>query len=426
MNDKTTMYTYHHNVRPTNNKLIFLLKDVASLMVATIPILQHYNGIGANPALVTTIICAIIAMIKLATKKVVIYKSYLLLVLYGLYASFIHGINAIYFLREMVQLIVYLSVINGLFDIPRLIKCYRLIAMAATGLIIIQYICYYIFGFHLQLVSIRLLNPNNVQWFDLVRTGLIGVTGGRLSFYRPSAFFLEPSHFAIYCIPPIVMTLFSTSADNKADLKKALFISVGVLLSTSGMGIAVVMGCWIAFLIFYIYQKGEERRLRLLDLLKVRSQGILLLLVVLFFIAFFTVPFFRNSVMRIFVAESGSNYSAIQGRTTTGIRSLSMLKGIRLLIGFGDIYDISNWNMTAFFFVTFRFGLIGTIIFYSFYLYSLRHLKKEESFWMTVVFILLSVFTVHMFGAYFKMYYTMLILYGYEKELRRRNENWMY
>ena len=77
--------------------------------------------------------------------------------------------------------------------------------------------------------------------------------------------------------------------------------------------------------------------------------------------------------------------------------------------------------MAAFFFVTFTFGWIGTVLYYSFYIYSLFKLKREAQI-MAAVFLILSLFTVHMFGAYYKMYYTMIMLYGYVQYRRDKTE----
>lgn len=382
------------------------------LLVALAPILQHYKGIVINPSLAIIIFMAITAAFKLVTKKVRFGTGFLLLALYGFYASVIHGINLVYLLREITQLVVYLAVINGLFDIKKLLKFSRVIATLATTLIIVQYICYYIFGFHLQLVATSLLDPGNSQWFGLTQTGLIGVTGTRLAFYRPSAFFLEPSHFAIYCIPSIVTELFSKNGDTRIARRRALYISLGVLMSTSGMGIGVVIMCWAIYFGFFYGQHGKVRTVQLKKLLNVRSIAMLLAFVLILVALYVGVPVFRKSVMRIFVSEGGSSITAVQGRTLTGRRALGMLTGIRRYIGFGDIYDISNWNMASFFFVTFRFGWIGTAIFYSFYIYSFMKLRREAQL-MTLIFLILSFFTVHMFGAYYKMFYTMIIMNGY-------------
>ena len=397
--------------------------SILLFLTALTPILQHYKGVFVNPSLAFTSLLAVVALIRLLMRKVKLDVGFLFLLAYSVYASLIHGVNLTYLMREMVQVVVYLAVINGLFEMQKLLRYYRLIAICATVLIILQYICYYILGFHLQLVAISLLDPVNSQWFDLVRTGLIGVTGTRLAFYRPSAFFLEPSHFAIYCIPVIVAILFSRTGDEKRERRTALFISIGVLLSTSGMGIGIVVMCWAIYLVFFYRQKGEARTVRLRKLLNLRSITLFILFIAVIAVLYTSVPVFRQSVRRIFIAEGNSSLTALEGRTVTGRRSLQMLHGVRKFIGFGDIYNIGGWNMAAFYFVTFKFGWVCMSLFYSFYVYSLFHLRRESQM-MTLVFLILSFFTVHMFGAYYKMYYTMIILNGYVQHRQEKTEFW--
>ena len=415
---------------------LFGAGNLLMLLLALAPILQHYRKVIVNPSLAIITIFSVIGLVGLLSlPRIRVNAALLLLMLYGVYASFIHGISILYLLREMVQLVVYLAVINGLVDMKEFLKFCRLIAIFATILIIAQYFCFYILGFHLQLVAIPLLNPDNSQWFGLIRTGLIAVTGKRISFYRPSSIFLEPSHFAIFCIPVLVTTLFSRTGDEKRERLIALFVSGGILLSTSGMGIGIVTMCWALYLVFFFGQKGKVRTIEWKRLFSNRSVKLAFLFVFVMALFFVFVPFLRKSVIRIFISGSGSKHSAIEGRTLTGINSLKLMKGIRKLIGFGDIYDISDWNMAAFFFVTFRFGWLGTALFYSFYVYSLFKLRREAQM-MTVIFLILSFFTVHMFGAYYKMYYTMTILYGYiqccneksestgELEIKRNTASW--
>ena len=397
----------------------FSIRWILLALLAVTPILQHDEGILVNPSLGITSAVAMIALVWLLMQKIKVNAAFLFLAAYGIYASFIHGVDLTLFLREMVQLVIYLAVLNGFFDMLKLRRFCCIIAVCASVLIIVQYICFYIFGFHLQLVAIPLLKQSNSQWFDLIRTGLIGVNGKRMSFYRPSAFFLEPSHFAIYCIPVIATTLFSRTGDTKRSRLVALFVSVGVFLSTSGMGIGVVAACWAIYLLFFFGQKGEARSIRLSKLLDPRAVALFTVLMVVMVGLYAFVPVFRSSVSRIFNLQGIYSTSAIAGRTSTGMRSLTMLKGTKLLFGVGGQYDISDWNMAAFFFVTFKFGWVGTVLFYSFYVYSLFKLRREAQM-MVFIFLPLSFFTVHMFGAYYKMFYTMIILYGY---VQNRQEN---
>ena len=83
-------------------------------------------------------------------------------------------------------------------DTKTLYKTGVFVSMVASAALLLQYACFYVFGFHLQLVPTGLLLPSADQWVLGAQTGLAGITGKMRDFYRPSAFFLEPSHTYIY------------------------------------------------------------------------------------------------------------------------------------------------------------------------------------------------------------------------------------
>lgn len=58
---------------------------------------------------------------------------------------------------------------------------------------------------------------------------------------RCASFFLEPSYFAQYMFPYVVIKLFS---DIKTDIRKAIVVSILVLLSRSGMGVVLLLIIW--------------------------------------------------------------------------------------------------------------------------------------------------------------------------------------
>lgn len=375
------------------------------------PILQHYKSVGVNPALGIMVVFSIYTAFKFFAVKKVTIAPVIPLFVYGLYVSVIHGLNLYVFSREMLNVILAFAVINGYLDIERWKKYYTRVAVAATIVIMIQYVCFYLLRFHLQIIPIGLLSTSCEQWYGLIRTGLIDVTGRRMSFYRPSAFFLEPSHFAIFCIPVVVSILFS-STSTKKNIKTAAFVSVGVFLTTSGLGTVIIGMCWFLYAIFYYKNKRLDKKFELRDILKFRAVILAVGFLVIFVVLYFTLGVFRQAVNRIFIADGASGHTAIEGRTATGIRSLGMLKGTRILTGLGDTISIDNWNMSGFFIAAFKFGIIGVVLFYSFYVINLFKLKGE-AWWMIAIFILLSFFTAHTFSVYYKMHYTFMILQGY-------------
>lgn len=68
-------------------------------------------------------------------------------------------------------------------------------------------------------------------------------TGAVEGMYRPCAFFLEPAQYSQYCTIGLGSCLFT----HRPKTKNALFISLGIFASTSGMGFVSVFAIWGAW-----------------------------------------------------------------------------------------------------------------------------------------------------------------------------------
>lgn len=372
--------------------------------------LQHYQGIATNPSMEIYIVTAAYALMKLIQKRFIVVRPMLPLVAYAVYVSVAHGFAVVTLFREMLQVVIFLAVFNRCIDVKRLLQYCTKIAVAATALLLLQYVFFYLLHTHLQLVPDGLLLDSAEQWVQLVRTGLVGVSGKSTGFYRPSAIFLEPSHFALFCIPVVLINLLHLHADRRS-VKTAAFVSLGILLSTSGMGIVAVVLIWGLYLVFFYKNRRPGKSFRFSSLFTSHALAIVLVFLVALVALYFTVPFFRKSVERILLSSPDEN-TALGARTSTGIRSLGMLTGIHFWLGFGDTVSVKDWNMSGFFLTMFMHGLIGMVLFYMFYIKSL-FVMKREAFWVIFLFVGLSFVTVHMFAAYYRIYYTFIVLQGY-------------
>ena len=65
--------------------------------------------------------------------------------------------------------------------------------------------------------------------------------------YRPASIFLEPSNATYFMVPYLCYVLFcdpSTKRNNKKRFREAIFISLGILFTTSGLGLTVLALTW--------------------------------------------------------------------------------------------------------------------------------------------------------------------------------------
>lgn len=347
---------------------------------------------------------------KLQNEKISVEKIIFPLVLFSLYKAFIHEVNFMGIAQAIVIVIYYFAISEGVINLKSVFKSASRIAQVASILIIVQYVCHYIFGFHLKLVPVSLLLPESSQWIAGAETGQVGINGIRSELYRPSAFFLEPSHMFLYVFPILFVFLLSPNIDNWRR-KIAILLTVGLFLTTSGMGIGVSCFAWILYLGF---NSGKLNNIKLKNVFRIKNLIMLITFCIVFIVLCFTVPFFRDSIVRIFVGESGGS-NAIEGRTAQGFNLIANLTGVKLLIGVTSTTVGIQFNMAGFVATLYKFGIIGTFLSYAFYVKN-AICQKVPYKWIAVVIVFVSFFSAHTHGIFYMLYYVIILMMGYNEK----------
>jgi len=161
--------------------------------------------------------------------------------------------------------------------------------------------------------------------------------------YRPSAFFLEPSHFAQYCIIGLGSCLFS----EHSNIKKAVLISLGVFATTSGMGFVVTIAMWGWW---YITRKKI-------------SIGKIIMLAVISLVALFIlnhISFTQSIISRITADPDSGDYNAIYGRLWWWDTYFGDFSFSAFMSGFGLDNQPEDAYFTGFMKQLFCYGIIGT------------------------------------------------------------------
>jgi hypothetical protein len=325
------------------------------------------------------------------------------------------------------MVVYFLAAVAGCINVAYYIRTTLCIAVAASIGIFLQYICWYLFGFHLQLVATDFLLAESKAWVALAQTGTIGVTGREMGFYRPSSFFLEPSHMFLYLMPHLFLLLLTPNI-NRIRITCAAVLSLGLIFSTSGMGMAVVYGVWMLWLGF-----GGDNRLCFRNIFHIKNILRCVLFTVMFFGICLSVPALQRSILRIFldgetinkVVEElpaiggelssidevgGSN--AVSGRTKFGFAQIKKMRGIELLVGISDSMSQFNFNKAGFVATMYKYGAIGIALSYSLYLYGAAFLKAPCR-WLAIILLVVSFFSAHTHGTFYMMYYSFVLLDGY-------------
>ena len=262
--------------------------------------------------------------------------------------------------------------------IRKIVVCY---AMANVGLVLIQTIGYYIFNVHIQYIPMLLVHEQ-FQGSYVFRE-LSGL-------YRPSALFLEPSHFAAYCCFAIICLLFPRNG--KPNLQKAFLVAAGCLLTTSGMGMALAAMIFLWYFIFCFLLSGKIKnytRKQILIYVVITIIGIVLVC---------QISFVKVALLRVFSTVDG--YNAIVGRL--GLWKLkdaigTMQPGALLCgYGYGTKY---GYYLTGLIDTIYKFGLVGVLLELSCFAY-LMYKERTHYVWCACV-SFFALFTIAHLTAFF-------------------------
>lgn len=389
---------------------------ICALVFALAPLLQHYKGLVENAGFTVLIFITPILLLRTFSKLLegtVEKRSFFAivpLILFYLYTLFIRDFNAMRLGYVLLLIWVFICISNGSINISYFFKIATKIAVLATIIIIFQFITHYLFGRTFDFRPLSLLVSQDVIWVKTAETyGLEGYL------YRPSGFFLEPSHFFLYTFP-IVTVLLLSDVREKKNIRTAVFLSLGLLLSTSGMGIAVMFSLWLLY--FAVYRKNDSSKAVIAKLFSVRNVVIFLLFMIMAYLAYRWLPIIQNTVNRVFIQEEGTT-NAIDGRVRLAQEYARGISGKAVWIGTPNVVRDLDFNLSGFFATYIKWGIFGLFFSYWFYVQGLFKLKGPY-FWMSLIIIIISYFTAHTHGTFYMLYFMMYLMNGYYLNSRSR------
>lgn len=311
--------------------LLEIFDDLYHICMALLPVLYIVNVPGFNMSLGTVILLVFVPYSLVFILKGLNHKSKInvfIFFIFYMYLIFRSDGNTTRIILCCTTFIILYGQMKGATKIKKIRKIIETFAIINVILLVLQIISYYGFHFRIQYI------PRNLIYKEYQNSYVFREFTG---LYRPSALFLEPSHFSQFCIFALISALFPV--EGKEHFKKALAIGIGCILTTSGMGIALTFG------VFSWYMILNRQRLdkKILNILK----WISVLTIVLLILSRTT--FFQTSLQRIFSTVEG--YNAVSGRTHNWDATIGYMHGQTLLFGYGD-------NQTYKFYLT---GLADTI-----------------------------------------------------------------
>lgn len=359
---------------------ISLMQIISAVIIALIPILFSYKQIfSISPTYITLILLMPYVCLKLLKKTHIVLKHMGVLSLYLFYIVINHGITFGDIVVLFIFLLYALAVNNNLFNTICIWKSIIVISCFATCCVLIQAFFFYGMGIQIHMCPTNLMEPSVWEQYGVDSSYSAG--GGTL--FRPAAFFLEPSIYSQYVVLPLMFLRLSEYKGIKRNKWIAIFLSIGIVCSTSGIGIATTLIIWILSYGKDIF--GNKNILK-------GVIGILFLAILLLILFSFIEPF-KESVLRIFGLGNSSDKGALAGRTGGIVFVWDALSRsqTQLLFGTGEyIVRWYTWGFLGSFFRTiYEHGLIGVSLFTLLFLQPGIFLKSWQK-WIALYIIALS------------------------------------
>lgn len=228
-----------------------------------------------------------------------------------------------------------------------LFTCVIRIVKILLALVLVSFSCSYLNPYAVNKYYLKFCDIATymifIQYILFFLTHRSLIVGGYFAFrytsaLRPCSIFGEPSQYTNYLMVALILSIFSNSQDpfykDFANRKK--LYCIGILLSTSGQGYAILALTWVMYILYNGFIQGKLSNAILTTL------GLVI-------IAFFAmkIPIVQNSVGRFFDASTATGYSsAVTGRLV-GFKYLKEFTPLQLAIGTGFGNRVSGIAVTG-------------------------------------------------------------------------------
>lgn len=391
-----------------------VVDKIIAFTMAVAPLLQQYRGLYKNMGYTVLMAVMPFMLLKLifsfqknrVNKRCV--TAIVPFIIFQLYTFVAHtsGFSRLLYLAFVIVL--FLCVACGTVHIPEFIKYSITICKLGSIAVIIQTLSFYLLHYHIRMIPVNLLLPGSDIWINRSIYGL--AKAGDM--YRPSGFFLEPSHMMLYFLPLLCLYLIMPGI-TKERQKTAMLISFGLVISTSGMGIGVVAGVWA---IYYVLYHNNYSRKVLKKLFSLRTIIIAVVAILAVVLAYMFIPIVRSALDRII--GDGESSEAIDGRVRLAKELVSEMTGRDYWLGIGNDREGIDFNLSGYHATAYKWGMIGVILSYWYYVQGLVKLKGAF-FWFTAFILAISYFSAHTHGTFYMLYYTIFLIYGYDVSYRK-------
>lgn len=380
---------------------------VYTVLIALLPILSIYaSGVpGINLGELFLVAFFVYSLVFVKKGSFNSYTHVTILIFFGGYVIFSTLISMFFDSSQINDVMVrtirfcfYIFVIFYLsrkfFSLNYAIKIIKYVSIAGTFYIIIQNISYHFFG-----IILKGFLPFVPVYTSLYETYDYAALY-EMIFYRPTSFFLEPAHYAQYVLIGLLVFLFKEEFNLK-NIISSVFITSGILLSTSGQGLIITTLIWFVYMLDLLFTKRQIRKKRLFGI----GFPIIPLMVLPFLLRSEVI---QNNISRIL---SGGTNTAV-GSRGQGYLTFIMDDSIYIKLfgaGFGNTpYGV--W-FAGFSYILYCLGIVGFLFLLGIFLKY--YIKANSKFIKMLIFVccMLSV-SAEIINSYWIVFMFSLICYN--------------
>lgn len=395
------------------------IKKLFTIAIVLLPILSIYispiNGMDLGTFILLILLPFLfISLIVKKEKKINIPIPMLLLILYTFIGSFFAYIfsNPDDFTLALLRLFKFIIILIIVFVIGKDInfdyffakKILKIVTIISVSYIIIQSVSWYTMGRLLPSVPFNIIQGGGSD------PGSFEYIAESTMLYRPSSFFLEPASFSQYILLYLAFCLFGDHKEKGKDYVVAIYITIGLLLSTSGQGILLGLLLWVFWLFDQLSKSNIGKKLFLIMFLApLFIVGVSLI---------YQTQIVHGAISRVFTSISGSPSLVISLRVFT-YSYFDQLQWFQKIIGsgYGNVPTGIYFNSIAY--TLYCSGFIGlifvVILFFNTFIHT-SHFQKVFCFIYALIIIGSATLTATSIAFYF-----MFIYSGYKKDDEFKN-----
>lgn len=336
-------------------------------------------------------------------------KIFLNIIPYGIYV-FTTMIFNIYdselVLRSLRYIFYILNIIvfvKNYFDYDIGVKVYRIVARISTIFLMIQIISNKLLGIYLPgvITSLPLVDTDMLNYSEVFQMSQVK---------RCMAFFAEPSHYAIFILGYFSIILFDKNRRHNISklLFESIFLSIGIVLSTSILGVAVMICIWIIWLIFN-YREFISKPYMLIIIIALFS--------ILYMLLSDTTAFKYVTDSSVIERQSSGRFDGYSFINSDYITPVQKIFGQGMTKKGMDVY------LPSYPIIIFYFGYIGLILLISSFIPYILRLKYSTTLHLLICMFAISIGSEILVGNFIMIFFPLIISSTNQKnhELDRYN-----